>query len=171
MKKILLEGLPGVGKTTLILAIAERLKLRRIGGFYTGEIREGSKRVGFSITNFKGESGILSHISIKSGPRVGKYKVDLKTLEKIGVEALERAMTEAEVILIDEIGKMEMFSQRFRETVMRCFDSPKPIVATIILRPHPFADKLKARPDVELIRVTERNREELADRIVKGMGI
>ncbi len=162
MHNILLEGEPGVGKTTLVLDIAGRLSNHRIGGFYTQEIREHSRRVGFSIASFSGQSGILAHIKFTSGPMVGKYRVDVPRFEKIAVSGLEAALTDSSIILIDEIGKMELLSARFREILPRCFDSEKPMIATILWRYHPYADQLKNRADVQRITVTRENRERLA---------
>lgn len=167
MNNTLLEGEPGVGKTTLLCTIADRISSLGIGGFYTREIREKSKRVGFRIETFAGQSGVLSHVAYKSGPRIGKYRVDLSTLEKIGVTGLKNALFESNIILIDEIGKMELFSERFKETVLDCFSSVKPVIATVMSKPHPFVDQLKSRLDVELIRVTSENRNKLVSRLIR----
>jgi nucleoside-triphosphatase len=167
MKNILLEGEPGIGKTTLVRKVAGGMSNLSIGGFYTAEIREHGKRVGFRIQTFDGHSGILSHQNYHSGPRVGKYVVDIPAFEHIGVTALEKALAEARIILIDEIGKMELFSQRFKDILIRCLDSPKPVLATVLLRPHLFTDQLKQRSDVKLLEVTLENRDALAEKLIK----
>jgi len=164
---ILLEGEPGVGKTTLILNIANRLPNHRIGGFYTQEIRERGQRLGFRLATFSGQSGILSHMKFTSGPIVGKYRVDLAQFEKIAVNGLEIALSESSIILIDEIGKMELFSERFKDILPRCFASDKTLIATIMSRSHPYADRLKTRSDIRLIRVTKENRKELVLSLIK----
>ncbi len=158
---ILIQGLPGVGKTTLVRAIAERLSGFRFGGFYTEEIRDRGRRVGFRIQTWSGETGILSHKSFKKGPRVGTYRVDVSGFEALGVTALEKALRTSDIILIDEIGKMELFSRRFQEVVMRCLDSPKPVLATVMSRSHPFVDRIKSRPDSHVVNVTVQNRDDL----------
>lgn len=165
MKNIFLEGEPGIGKTTLVRQVAGGISYLSIGGFYTAEIREQGKRVGFRIQTFDGLSTILSHKKYHSGPRVGKYRVDMPAFERIGVAALEKALAEAEVILIDEIGKMELFSRRFKDTLIRCLDSPKSVLATVMLRPHPFTDQLKQRSDVKLLEVTLENRHRLVNEL------
>jgi len=162
MHNILLEGEPGVGKTTLVMEIARRLSDHRIGGFYTEEIREHGRRVGFSVASFSGQNGILAHVNFMSGPTVGKYRVDIPGFEKIAVSGLEAALTDSSIILIDEIGKMELFSDRFKNILPRCFASGKPLIATILSRSHPYADQLKIRRDVQRITVTRENRERLA---------
>lgn len=163
----LLTGRPGAGKTTLLLKIAAGLSGLRIGGFFTREIRENGSRVGFRIETFSGESGILAHTAGKSRPCVGKYRVDVPTFERIGVDGLENALAEADVIFIDEIGKMELFSRRFREVLVRVLDSAKTVVATVMAYRDPFSDALKARPDIRLMEVSPTNRDLLAGELVK----
>ncbi|MDY6949902.1 MAG: NTPase [Thermodesulfobacteriota bacterium] len=167
MNNVLLEGDPGVGKTTLLRKIAEGISHLGIGGFHTQEIREKGRRVGFRIETFSGESGILSHTKFKTGPRVGKYRVDVPGFERIGVGGLERALSESTVILIDEIGKMELFSERFKEVVTQCLDSEKVVLATIMSRSHPFVDGLKIRYNVEVLKVTIGNRVQLESKLIK----
>jgi nucleoside-triphosphatase len=167
MKNILLAGEPGVGKTTLILDIAKGLSHFRIGGFYTQEIREYGQRVGFRVATFSDQSGILAHIKFTTGPTVGKYRVDLPLFEKIAVHELEIALTESSLILIDEIGKMELLSERFKEILPRCFAGDKTLIATIMSRADPYANRLKTRSDVKLIKVTKENRTRLALNIIE----
>lgn len=143
-----------------------RLKDVRLGGFYTREIRDGNRRVGFSVETFSGASGILAHVSHKHGPRVGKYGVDTAEFERVGVTGLEEAVLAADVVLVDEIGKMELTSQRLRTTLLRVLDSPKPVLATVMAYTDPLVDALKTRPDVQLIEVTPSNRDSLVDELV-----
>ena len=170
MNNILLEGDPGIGKTTLILKIAELLTKYRIGGFFTREIREHGYRVGFRIESFSGKSGILSHIKFSAGPQVGKYRVNIPEFEQIAVNELETALTTASIILIDEIGKMELFSERFKEILPRCFDSKKILIASVLSRSFPFVDHLKIRSDVKLVKVTSQNRHNLAVILASEIG-
>ncbi|MCK4346710.1 MAG: NTPase [Bacteroidales bacterium] len=167
MNNILLQGEPGVGKTTLLCNLASSISYLKIGGFYTRELREEGKRVGFRIDTYDNQSGILSHVKYTSGPRVGKYRVDVTAFEEIGVQALVKALEKADVILIDEIGKMELYSEKFKEVVLRCLDSPKPLVATVMSRSYPFVDQIKVRQDVELMRVTFENRNSIADQLIR----
>lgn len=164
-----LVGRPGVGKTTVLRQIAQRLTAVRIGGFFTQEIRAGGARVGFRVETFSGLSATLAHVARQQGPRVGKYGVDLATFERIGVAGLEQAIEQADVILVDEIGKMELFSQRFRQAIVVALDSDKPVLATVMARPDPFVDALKARADVRLLEVTPLNRDRLADELAAAL--
>ena len=166
MNNTLLEGKPGIGKTTLLRTIADQITVRGIGGFYTQEIREKGHRVGFWIETFTGQSRILAHVDYTTGPRVRKYRVDVAAFEEIGVNGLKRALIESNVILIDEIGKMELFSRPFWDIMLRCLDSVKPVIATVMAHPHPFVDRLKARSDVQLVTVTLENRDKLALKLI-----
>ncbi|MFQ5869617.1 MAG: NTPase [Candidatus Zixiibacteriota bacterium] len=163
---ILITGVPGVGKTTLLKRVVEKLNCPAFG-FYTSEVREAGNRVGFSVESLSGEKGILSHKDIKSPYRVGKYGVDLRSFESIGVSELEKGLAADSLLVIDEIGKMELFSERFKKTLLRAMEVPNPVLATILYKSHPFCDRLKKRADTELIRMDTGNREELVDILVK----
>ncbi|MBI3286832.1 MAG: NTPase [Chloroflexi bacterium] len=157
---ILLTGHPGVGKTTVIRRLAQALG-SRAGGFYTEELRIRGPRVGFKIVTLEGTEGTLAHVDIKGSPRVGRYGVNLSDLDQIGVAAIQRALAEREVVIIDEIGKMELFSDRFREAVERAAASDRTVVATAMAQPNPFVDRLKARAQAQVVKVTEANRQAL----------
>ena len=164
MKNILICGPPGVGKTTLIKKILENIKLRA-GGFYTGEIKENNRRVGFKIISLDNQEGILAHISIKNSRRVGRYGVNIYDLENIGVKCLNQALKDDGLILIDEIGKMEVFSEEFKEKVLDCLNSEKFVLATIGIGGDKFISKIKERKDIVLFTINIENRDRLIDRI------
>jgi nucleoside-triphosphatase len=136
-KNIFITGYPGSGKTTLFNEIINDIKKLKpdivIYGFTTKEIRDKGERVGFSIQNFKNENGILAHIDFKSGPHVGKYGINLKDLENIGIKTLIESLSndEIELIAIDEIGRMEMYHPDFLKIVNQIINSSKPLLATI----------------------------------------
>ena len=136
-KNIFITGYPGSGKTTLFNEIINDIKELKpdivIYGFTTKEIRDKGERVGFSIQNFKNENGILAHIDFKSGPHVGKYGINLKDLENIGIKTLIESLSndEIELIAIDEIGRMEMYHPDFLKIVNQIINSSKPLLATI----------------------------------------
>ena len=153
-----------MGKTTLIIKLIEELDLNA-GGFYTQEMRLGGRRVGFKIITLDGEESILAHIDIKSPYRLSKYGVNLEGLEKVGVKSIWRALKKNKIIVIDEIGKMELFSPRFKEAVNSALNSDKITIATILLAPNPYTDKIKRRQDVKLFYLTQENREKVKEEI------
>ncbi len=130
----------------------------RAGGFYTRELREGGRRVGFEVVTLDGRRGRLAHVDVRGPHRVGKYGVDLPSFEATGVDALERAVRDRDLIIIDEVGKMELFSDRFRRAVEEAVASGKPVLATVMLAPHPWVDRLKAHPQARLIELSPDNR-------------
>jgi nucleoside-triphosphatase len=165
-RALLLAGRPGVGKTTIIRAVAARLGANA-GGFYTEEIRERGRRTGFRLVSLDGATGILASVNITSAYRVGKYRVHLQDLEQVGVEALLRAIQQpgVSVVVIDEIGKMELFSPAFRQATLAALDSPKAVLASVMSGSQPWVDAIKARSAVALIEVTLANRQALPDKI------
>jgi len=167
-KTILLTGRPGVGKTTVIKEVLERLP-GRAGGFYTAEIRERGQRQGFKIITLDGREGILAHIDIKGPRRVSKYGVNLASLESIGVAAIRRAIAEDDYVVIDEIGKMELFSTEFRTAVREAIASEAIVLGTITWRPHPWADAIKSHPQVTVLEVSRENREAMVERVLMNL--
>ncbi len=166
---LLLTGSPGVGKTTIIAKVVARLSVRP-GGFYTEEIRHSGQRTGFRIVTLDGETGILASVQSRSPHRVGRYGVEVEEFERVGVAAIARALVQADVVIIDEIGKMEMFSAAFKDAVNAVLASPKPLLATITQSLHPWADNLKRRKGVEIWTVTYQNRDVLPERILRWLG-
>ncbi len=161
----LLTGTPGAGKTTLVREAIARIQARA-GGFYTQEIRVGGVRQGFKVTTLQGQDAVLSHINISSPHRVSKYGVDIEILDRVGVAALAQAIKESDVIVIDEIGKMELFSPRFREVVLKAIESGKKVLGTIMLQAHPFADQVKCHPQVRIIQVSRANHDQVLNEIL-----
>jgi len=160
-RKMLLTGRPGCGKTTVIMRLAELLPGRRTAGFYTQEIRSGGRRTGFSVRTFGGMQGLLSSVDVADGPRVGRYRVDVAGFEKIVMPELTKAPAEAELFLIDEIGKMECFSRMFVEAMRRILDADVALVASVALRGSGFIAEVKNRQDVSIMEVSPANRNSL----------
>jgi nucleoside-triphosphatase len=160
--KVLLTGRPGCGKTTLIKRVVDQLELPA-GGFYTEEIRQRGGRVGFKIVTLEGEEALLAHVGFNTMHRVGKYGLDLRVLESIGTKAICAAVRARRLVVIDEIGPMEIRSPVFCEVVNDALHSPDVpgILGTISARPFPFTNAIKKRHDITLIEVRPNNREQL----------
>ena len=171
---VLLTGSPGVGKTTLLRKVVTRLP-GLVGGFYTEEMREEGRRVGFRIQALDGRKGILAHKDALGTyfvqDKKSDYKINLKDLEDIGVDSILKAIESSNLVVIDEVGHMELFSEKFRDAVLKAFDSRKTVLATISKYGGPFEEGLKSRADVKVVEVTRENRDALPDevfRLVRG---
>ncbi|MGQ4833403.1 MAG: NTPase [Candidatus Asgardarchaeia archaeon] len=174
--KIIITGPPGSGKSTLILKIIAYLKAKgyKIGGITTPEIRKGQRRTGFKIVNIStGENAIMASVFYKSSFKVGRYSVNIDSIEKIGVTALLDALNNADVIVIDEIGKMELLSRRFVDTLKTIFKSDKAIIATIgeKLISYFYNNIVENEYNIKLIRITPRAWENQYAEIITLLGV
>lgn len=115
-QRVLLTGHPGGGKTTLVKRVVKNLP-QRAAGFYTEEIRDRGARVGFRLITLDGAEALLAHVDFKTPERVGKYRLDLSALEAVGVKAVRAAIRGRRLVVIDEIGPMEIRSAIFRDVV------------------------------------------------------
>ena len=158
-RNILVTGPPRCGKSTLIERVVARVQ-KPMTGFFTREVRQGGKRVGFSITTLDGKEGVLAHQDTKSRFRVGKYGVNLEHIDQIAVPSMLPTKAD-EILVIDEIGKMECFSSLFRQTLLNVLDSDNSVIGSIALKGDEFIQKIRERADVLLIHMTENNRNEL----------
>ncbi len=158
-KNILFTGPPGCGKSTLIEKIIRHSK-GPCTGFFTREMREQGRRVGFAILTLDGKQGILAHQNIKSPYRVGKYGVNLEDIDRIAVPSIIPAGEDA-MVVVDEIGKMECFSPLFRITLIQILDSENPVVGSISFKGNQFIRHIKRRTDIQLVQVSEMNRDML----------
>jgi len=158
---LLITGKPGVGKTTLVERVVERLRRSlRVAGFTTTEVRwPTGERLGFDIVTLAGKHGELARVGLKSPVRVGRYGVNLEAFECLALPELARR--DVDLIVIDEIGKMECSSGRFRRAVEDALDASVNVLATIGISRLPFFQALRDRPDIELVALTERNRDAL----------
>lgn len=158
MKNILITGPPRCGKSTLIEKLVHRAK-GPITGFFTREIRKQGRRTGFSINTLDGKEGILAQEKLKSRHKVGKYGVCLQDIDRIAVPSMKPRQAH-EVIIIDEIGKMECYSALFKKALIEALDSPNPVMGSIAQKGGKFIQKIKVREDVLLIAITEKNRDD-----------
>jgi nucleoside-triphosphatase len=170
-----LTGSPGVGKTTVLARTVSVLRQKNlsVGGMFSRELREGQTRVGFEIVDIAViRKGWLAHVNQERGPQVGKYRVNLEDLEMIGAGSIDYAVDNCDIVVIDEIGPMELFSEKFKNAAEKALTSEKLVIAVVRWKAQ---DKLvvetKKRADAEVFVVTLDNRnvlpEVLADKAVE----
>jgi len=155
-----------VGKTTVLMRVVEGLNVKHysVGGMMSQEVRsEDGFRVGFEILDLhNSRRGWLASVNEPNGPQVGKYRVNLEDLDSIGVEAIAEAVERLDVVVIDEVGPMELFSDRFQDAVKRAIVSTRLVVGVVHWNARgQLIGELKARADSEVIVVTPENREKL----------
>jgi nucleoside-triphosphatase len=168
---LILTGAPGTGKTTVLSKTVDVLKARgvSVGGMISREAREGEPRVGFEVIDLaSGRHGWLAHINQKTGPQVGKYRVNLADLEGIGVKAIAEATQKYQVIAIDEIGPMELFSTKFKQVVHQALEGSKVVLAVVHTKAHdPLILETKRRDDIEIFTITVSGQDSLPDLLVE----
>ena len=167
---LLVTGSPSVGKTTLLLKVIEALRAKgyRVGGMISRDVRMCGSRVGFDVTDLNSDKkGWLASVHQERGPQVGKYRVDIDDLNEVGVKAILEACEKLDVVVIDEIGPMELFSEQFKETVKKAVESKKLVVSTIHRKMgNEFIDSIKKREDAEIHILTYVNREHMLETII-----
>jgi nucleoside-triphosphatase len=176
LKKInaLIQAPPRTGKSTLINRLCSMIEKQgyKIGGIQTPEIREKNRRVGFWVLDVNtGKKEILAHIDIKSKFRVSKYGVDINAFDEIALTSINSAIENCDLIVIDEIGKMELFSKNFQEVVEKGLNSRTPVLGTMGMISHPFVRSLKSRSDVHILTLNRENRERVYREICNLMEI
>jgi len=159
-RKLFVTGRPGVGKTTLILRAIELLRVP-MHGFYTRELRAEGRRVGFEIADLAGSSAVMARVGFPGPVRVGRYGVDLDAVERVGVRALEKALRDRALAVIDEVGRMELACPAFVDVLGRVMDAGIPVLGTIHARAGGVAEAIRRRHDVCIVQVTPSNRDGL----------
>jgi nucleoside-triphosphatase len=167
-KNILITGIPGVGKTTLVKKLLAQLNQLKTAGFYTQEIREGGVRKGFELVDLSGQRSLLSHIQIKSPYRVGKYGVDVVSFDEF-IDTVDFLNPQTGLVVIDEIGKMECYSEKFTTLLREILDSESKVIATIARKGGGLIAEIKERIDIQLFELTMENRDRLAFEIVRAI--
>ncbi|MGY4706988.1 NTPase [Candidatus Bipolaricaulota sp. J31] len=164
--KIGVTGHPGVGKTTLVLRVVERVPLK-CGGMITKEIRKIGRRVGFSVHDvLTGKEGVLAHIHLERGPKLGRYRINLRDLDEVGAAAIERALAECDLIVVDEVGPMELHSERFIRAVERALESDKHLLVTVHRASnHHLAYRIRHEVD-HFFRLTATKRDRITEEII-----
>lgn len=166
---LLLTGKPGIGKTTVIKNALLRLSTFKIVGFFTEEMKEGRKRVGFKLRLIpKGEEGVLAHRASSSPYRLGRYGVEVGAFEQKVVPILKGALKEnADIVVLDEIGTMELMSRTFKDLVKHFLKRKEPrVLGTLQLKKHNLLKEWNVEARIILIKITERNRDTLVERIL-----
>ncbi len=168
---MLVTGHQGIGKTSVLLRAANDLRNRgyKVGGMICREVREGGVRVGFEVIDFStGQRGWLAHINQPSGPKISKYRVNLTDLDAVGVASIRDAVKNMEIVVVDEIGPMELFSSAFREAVAQAVESGKPVLGTIHFELRdPFVNGIRKHEDAEVFEVNLEKRETLHNLIIE----
>jgi nucleoside-triphosphatase len=162
---LLVTGVPGIGKTTVLRKVAEGLGSTRICGFYTEELREQGVRRGFRLVGFDGSQGIIAHVDMPHRQRVGKYGVDVAALDRL-IKSTLSSQNDCAVYLVDEIGKMECLSPDFVAAMNTLLESDTLLVASIGKKGHGFIQEVKQRSDIELLELTQANRDTLPEDIL-----
>lgn len=167
-KNIFLTGSPSSGKTTVIKKFLSKIPVPA-NGFYTEEERKGGKRVGFLMRTIDGKQKYLAHENISSNFRIRRYGVSIENVDNLAVPSI--MPVDDQIIVIDEIGKMECFSKEFKLATVKALDSPNIVIGTITLGGTDFILEIKKRKDIEIIEVTEQNRNSLPENILKKVSM
>ena len=169
--RVFLTGVPRVGKSTLVRKVAAMIQQRsvKVGGMTSGDLRSGTVRVGFEMQNLlTGETGVLAHVSQAAGPRIGRYHVRSEDLDRIGTGAILSAVKSADLILVDEVGPMELTSIRFKDAVEAALTSGKSVLGTVHRNAQdPLVRRIKSTPSIEVIEIIHENRDSLVGDLVE----
>ncbi|MGC8935553.1 MAG: NTPase [Thermoproteota archaeon] len=162
--KIFLTGFPRSGKSTVLIKAVELLRTKglKVGGIATPEIVESKRRVGFYVKDiYSGETEVFASINFKFEPRLGKYGVNISAFDRVAIKAIDFAVENCDIVCVDEIGKMEFFSKRFKDKIRSLMLLDKPIVAVLH---RDFVSQFERYGEV--IEVTPANREKLPEELV-----
>lgn len=169
----LVMGKPRIGKTTVIKSIVHEVGRERCGGFYTEEIHgeedTPDKRMGFRLVTLDGQEGILAHVAFENLLHLGRYGINLDCLEAAGLAAIERARASKQLIVIDELGPIQAYSEPFKKTIVHLFHDAYPLLGTIALEAHPWLDVIKQQKNIELYELTRSNQRDIMNKVIKAL--
>jgi hydroxyethylthiazole kinase-like uncharacterized protein yjeF len=152
---LFLTGKPACGKTSLIKLLIKNIQKKR--GFFTEEVKNGDERVGFKIITLAKKEAIFAHKDFKSTHKVSRYGVDINIFNSLAIKEMEEALeTDCDFVIIDELGKMELFSEEFKEVCLKLLGT-KRVLGTISLMGDTFLDKIRARSDVFILNLEREN--------------
>ncbi|MBW2146534.1 MAG: AAA family ATPase [Deltaproteobacteria bacterium] len=157
--RVFLTGPPRSGKTTVIERILSSMR-GPASGFHTREIRRKGRRLGFRIVTLDGKEAVLAHRDTGGPYRVGAYGVDVENLERVAVPSIVNRPP-GEILVIDEVGKMECLSAKFCRAVRKALSGPNPILGSVGLKGDGFMEEVRKWPGLRLIHVSAANRNEL----------
>lgn len=168
VKRIAVTGRPGCGKTTLCRRLSEQVNAKT-GGLITEEIRQSGSRVGFRLEDLTtGETGLLSHVDKCSGPKVGKYYVCLNQLSEFTANAIDQSLNEKELLIIDEIGPMELKSEQFVSSVKDALQTDLNLLFTIHGKSnHPLLNEI--RKVFQVNRLTKNKRDKVFEKLYEAL--
>ena len=154
-----------------------------MAGFVTDEVLSKSTRSGFDVVSLRpdGEDdrrGVLSRKQKYKTPsstiwkKTGKYHVNVTEFERIALSAMESATERTRcVLIVDEIGRMELHSEKFRHLISRLLNTPSLHIVGALTAPiygHrvPFCDEISSRDDVKVVKITVKTRDEATRRML-----
>uniref|UniRef100_A0A0B6Z225 AAA+ ATPase domain-containing protein n=1 Tax=Arion vulgaris TaxID=1028688 RepID=A0A0B6Z225_9EUPU len=189
-RHFILTGLPGVGKTTLMVKLQKELANKGLhcSGFVTEEVRVSRRRIGFDVVTMNGQRGHLARISdppsnVPSARqreyKVGQYTVNILSFEQTALPSIQLQIKDSvdkerkQLFFVDEIGKMELFSQNFVQAVRKLTSQPNVIViATIPVpkgKPIPFVEELRNGANSVVFEVTLQNRDTILENVMAAI--
>ena len=166
-ENILISGVPGAGKSSLVKRLLEHVPHGSASGFLTEEIRDGYQRVGFRVVTTDGREGLLAHVKLAGDHQLGKYGIDIAGFEQMVLHLIDPTKVTAPLLVIDEIGRMECLSVKFTAAVDFALGSSKVVVATVGAQPNGYPAELLERHGVEVLELTPENRDEIFPRVLK----
>lgn len=166
---LLLTGKPRMGKTTLIKKLIHLVGPDLCGGFYTEEITNAGDRIGFRCVAVDGESVEIANVESPSHIRIGRYGVDVEKFEDFAIHKLREALSSKKIIVIDEMGFMQMLSASFQSMVHEIISDRRIVLGTIPVESHPEIDIIKYRKEVGIISLNEFNRDRMPELLIKDI--